>query len=141
MSKLIYVLATSAALAVTGIVSIAASAADTSVAGSVFGAGTVGAMHNETRGLATNALAVRNQGGAATAGTVRWIATPDLEARVGAVYGAGTVGAMHIAPNGLATNGGSVRQQGGFATAGAVRWEGVPPTLAAVSDPAAVGAL
>lgn len=98
-------------------------------AGSIYGAKTVGALLNETRGLATDATAVVRQGGAATAGTVRWTAAP-LEltsAPVGAVYGFGSVGAMVRETAGLATTPSEIARQGGGATASTVLWvEGAP---------------
>lgn len=89
--------------------------------GAAYGAGTVGALFAETRGLAVNAAEVARQGGAATAGAVRWIATPARPVE-GSVYGAGSVGAMYFETRGVATSAEDVARQGGGVTAAAVRW-------------------
>lgn len=94
-------------------------------AGSVYGAKTVGALTLETRGLATNSDAVAQQGGAATASTVRW--TSGEYAPSDAVYGFGSVGAMVRETSGLATSSAAVARQGGAATASTVRWVDATP--------------
>ncbi|GLS42984.1 hypothetical protein [Methylobacterium brachythecii] len=111
---------TTAALAL-GLVALATPA----FADEIVGAKTVGAMTFETRGVATNAMQVGRQGGFATAGTVRWTATP-AEQTAAVIHNAGSVGALTLETLGLATNAGDVRNQGGARTAAAVRWTSAP---------------
>lgn len=121
-----------ASLSTAALIAVAAaSSAFADEAGSYYGAKTVGALVLETRGLATDQAAVARQGGAATAGTVRWVSTPAsvelTSAPAGAAYGFGTVGAMVRETSGVATIPAEITRQGGAATASTVRWIDATP--------------
>ena len=73
MSKRIVSLATISALT---LVSLGAAPATADEMIAIHGAKTVGALAFETRGLATDDLAVHRQGGYAIPGSVQWIKTP-----------------------------------------------------------------
>ena len=144
MTNRIIALSTAAVLSIAALGASAAFADESSNVDAVYGAKTIGALLNETRGLATDASAVRRQGGAASAATVRW--TQPAEVHAGSVYGAKTVGALLNETRGLATDASAVRLQGGAATAATVRWTGAPAVAAdapvgVVYDVGSVGAM
>jgi hypothetical protein len=80
----------------------------------------VGAAYHHAR-VATNAVEVRRQGGFATAGAVRWTASPDRTSQVAVVDLPSVVGAAYHDQR-VATNAVEVRRQGGFGVIGSVRW-------------------
>lgn len=80
----------------------------------------VGAAYHDAR-IATNAAEVRRQGGFATAGAVRWTASPDRTSQVAVVDLPSVVGAAYHDQR-VATNAVEVRRQGGFGVIGSVRW-------------------